>query len=83
MQGFGRLSMVAASAAQSAANVVQAGTKELTSKVFRFVSLGGINACLLFLLLRSSVLSFGCPRIAMIRCSHEFCICYLITKPRK
>nr|CAD1817614.1 unnamed protein product [Ananas comosus var. bracteatus] len=32
-QGFGLLSMVAASAAQSAANVVQAGTKELTSKV--------------------------------------------------
>ncbi|KAJ6827959.1 ADP-ribosylation factor GTPase-activating protein AGD7 [Iris pallida] len=32
-QGFGRLSVVAASAAQSAANVVQAGTKELTSKV--------------------------------------------------
>ncbi|CAK7333841.1 unnamed protein product, partial [Dovyalis caffra] len=31
-QGFGRLSMVAASAAQSAANVVQAGTKEITSK---------------------------------------------------
>ncbi|KAH7553675.1 hypothetical protein ACOSP7_029517 [Xanthoceras sorbifolium] len=32
-QGFGRLSLVAASAAQSAANVVQASTKELTSKV--------------------------------------------------
>ncbi|KAL3839556.1 hypothetical protein ACJIZ3_024147 [Penstemon smallii] len=32
-QGFGRLSMVAASAAQSAATVVQAGTKDLTSKV--------------------------------------------------
>ncbi|PKI39393.1 hypothetical protein CRG98_040259 [Punica granatum] len=32
-QGLGRLSLVAASAAQSAANVVQAGTKELTSKV--------------------------------------------------
>ncbi|XP_058109766.1 ADP-ribosylation factor GTPase-activating protein AGD7-like [Magnolia sinica] len=32
-QGFGQLSLVAASAAQSAANVVQAGTKELTSKV--------------------------------------------------
>ncbi|KAK6942938.1 Arf GTPase activating protein [Dillenia turbinata] len=32
-QGLGRFSMVAASAAQSAANVVQAGTKELTSKV--------------------------------------------------
>lgn len=32
-QGFGRLSLAAASAAQSAANVVQAGTKELTSKV--------------------------------------------------
>nr|GMC80603.1 probable ADP-ribosylation factor GTPase-activating protein AGD6 [Ipomoea batatas] len=32
-QGFGRLSMVAASAAQSAANVVQAGTKEIASKV--------------------------------------------------
>ncbi|XVF76610.1 hypothetical protein PTKIN_Ptkin13bG0279800 [Pterospermum kingtungense] len=32
-QGFGRLSLVAASAAQSAANVVQAGTKEFTSKV--------------------------------------------------
>ncbi|CAI9779037.1 unnamed protein product [Fraxinus pennsylvanica] len=32
-QGFGRLSVVAASAAQSAANVVQAGTKEFTSKV--------------------------------------------------
>ncbi|KAK4759629.1 hypothetical protein SAY87_022760 [Trapa incisa] len=32
-QGLGKLSMVAASAAQSAANVVQAGTKELTSKV--------------------------------------------------
>nr|GMD96965.1 probable ADP-ribosylation factor GTPase-activating protein AGD6 [Ipomoea batatas] len=31
--GFGRLSMVAASAAQSAANVVQAGTKEIASKV--------------------------------------------------
>lgn len=32
-QGFGRLSLVAATAAQSAANVVQAGTKEITSKV--------------------------------------------------
>ncbi|KAI8556563.1 hypothetical protein RHMOL_Rhmol05G0263300 [Rhododendron molle] len=32
-QGFGRLSMVAASAAQSAATVVQAGTKEISSKV--------------------------------------------------
>ncbi|KAK4755199.1 hypothetical protein SAY87_008956 [Trapa incisa] len=32
-QGLGKLSMVAASAAQSAANVVQAGTKEFTSKV--------------------------------------------------
>ncbi|XP_077212913.1 ARF-GAP domain 7 [Tasmannia lanceolata] len=32
-QGFGRLSLVAASAAQSAATVMQAGTKELTSKV--------------------------------------------------
>ncbi|GMH10156.1 hypothetical protein Nepgr_011997 [Nepenthes gracilis] len=32
-QGLGRLSLVAASAAQSAADVVQAGTKELTSKV--------------------------------------------------
>ena len=34
MQGFGRLSMVAASAAQSAAVVVQAGTKDFSSKVF-------------------------------------------------
>ncbi|KAK6152479.1 hypothetical protein DH2020_015114 [Rehmannia glutinosa] len=32
-QGFGMLSMAAASAAQSAASVVQAGTKEITSKV--------------------------------------------------
>ncbi|PHU06823.1 putative ADP-ribosylation factor GTPase-activating protein AGD6 [Capsicum chinense] len=32
-QGFGRLSMIAATAAQSAANVVQVGTKELTTKV--------------------------------------------------
>lgn len=32
-QGFGRLSMVAASAAQSAASVVQVGTQELQSKV--------------------------------------------------
>ncbi|KAK1321360.1 putative ADP-ribosylation factor GTPase-activating protein AGD6 [Acorus calamus] len=32
-QGFGRLSLVAASAAQSAAKVVQAGTTEFTSKV--------------------------------------------------
>ncbi|KAM0953573.1 putative Arf GTPase activating protein [Dioscorea sansibarensis] len=32
-QGLGRLSLVAATAAQSAANVVQAGTKEITSKV--------------------------------------------------
>lgn len=32
-QGFGRLSLVAASAAQSAASVVQSGTKDLTSKV--------------------------------------------------
>ncbi|URE16159.1 ADP-ribosylation factor GTPase-activating protein [Musa troglodytarum] len=32
-QGLGRLSFMATSAAQSAANVVQAGTKELTSKM--------------------------------------------------
>ncbi|KAJ3682749.1 hypothetical protein LUZ60_012976 [Juncus effusus] len=32
-QGFGRLSLVAASAAQSAATVVQAGTKEIQSKM--------------------------------------------------
>ncbi|XP_047954944.1 probable ADP-ribosylation factor GTPase-activating protein AGD6 [Salvia hispanica] len=32
-QGFGMLSMVAASAAQSAASAVQAGTKEISSKV--------------------------------------------------
>ncbi|GAB2272496.1 Probable ADP-ribosylation factor GTPase-activating protein agd6 [Dionaea muscipula] len=32
-QGLGRLSLVAASAAQSAANVVQAGTKDITTKV--------------------------------------------------
>ncbi|KAK8926580.1 ADP-ribosylation factor GTPase-activating protein AGD7 [Platanthera zijinensis] len=32
-QGFGRLSMVAASAAQSAANAVQAGTKDFSLKV--------------------------------------------------
>ncbi|XP_058099114.1 probable ADP-ribosylation factor GTPase-activating protein AGD6 [Magnolia sinica] len=32
-QGLGRLSLVAASAAQSAANAVQVGTKELTTKV--------------------------------------------------
>ncbi|XP_074583217.1 putative ADP-ribosylation factor GTPase-activating protein AGD6 [Curcuma longa] len=32
-QGLGRLSLVASSAAQSAANVVQAGTKDLTSKM--------------------------------------------------
>lgn len=32
-QGLGKLSIVAASAAQSAASVVQAGTKELTTKV--------------------------------------------------
>lgn len=34
VKGFGRLSVVAASAAQSAANVVQASTKEISSKVF-------------------------------------------------
>ncbi|KAJ0540597.1 putative ADP-ribosylation factor GTPase-activating protein AGD6/7 [Helianthus annuus] len=33
-QGLGKLSVVAASAAQSAANVVQASTMELTTKVF-------------------------------------------------
>lgn len=32
-QGFGKLSMIAATAAQSAASVVQVGTKELTTKV--------------------------------------------------
>lgn len=32
-QGLGRFSFVATSAVQSAANAVQAGTKELTSKV--------------------------------------------------
>jgi ADP-ribosylation factor GTPase-activating protein 1 len=32
-QGLGRLSLVAASAAQSAASVVQVGTKEIQSKV--------------------------------------------------
>lgn len=36
IQGFGKLSLVAASAAQSAANAVQAGTKELTTKVLNF-----------------------------------------------
>ncbi|KAM1990781.1 hypothetical protein ACFX15_032000 [Malus domestica] len=35
-QGFGRLSLVAASAAQSAASVVQAGTKDITTKVFLY-----------------------------------------------
>lgn len=35
LQGLGRLSLVAASAAQSAASVVQAGTKEITAKVCR------------------------------------------------
>lgn len=34
LQGFGRLSLAAQSAAQSAANVVQASTKEISSKVF-------------------------------------------------
>ena len=38
IQGLGKLSFVAASAAQSAASVVQAGTKELTTKVFSFPS---------------------------------------------
>ncbi|CAL9059780.1 probable ADP-ribosylation factor GTPase-activating protein AGD6 [Musa acuminata AAA Group] len=42
-QGFGRLSMVAASAAQSAANVVQASTKELTSKVMEAEVNGTVN----------------------------------------
>lgn len=83
MQGFGKLSMVAASAAQSAANVVQAGTKELTSKVFGFVSLACIKACLLFLLLRSVNLSFGYPRIAMKHCSIEFRISYRVNEPRE
>ncbi|KAM1181356.1 hypothetical protein ACFX1Q_021184 [Malus domestica] len=32
-QGFGKLSLVAALAAQSAGSVVQAGTKEFTTKV--------------------------------------------------
>ncbi|AQK59751.1 hypothetical protein ZEAMMB73_Zm00001d053583 [Zea mays] len=32
-QGFGRLSLVAASAVQSAASVVQVGTKEIQSKM--------------------------------------------------
>jgi ADP-ribosylation factor GTPase-activating protein 1 len=36
-QGFGRLSLVAASAAQSAASVVQTGTKEFTSKVTNYL----------------------------------------------
>lgn len=82
-QGFGKLSMVAASAAQSAANVVQAGTKDLTSKVFGFVSLASIKACLLFLLLRSAILSFGYPRIAMKHCSIEFRIIYRVNEPRE
>ncbi|WOL09267.1 hypothetical protein Cni_G18020 [Canna indica] len=42
-QGFGRLSMAAASAAQSAANVMQAGTKELTSKVMEVGSEQKVN----------------------------------------
>jgi|APAra0007618328_1042625.scaffolds.fasta_scaffold00311_4 hypothetical protein len=36
-KGFGRLSLVAASAAQSAASVVQTGTKEFTSKVTNYL----------------------------------------------
>lgn len=39
MQGLGKLSVVAASAAQSAASVVQAGTKDFTTKVFWFTVL--------------------------------------------
>ena len=41
IQGFGKLSVVAASAAKSAASVVQAGTKELATKVFYY------NFCLI------------------------------------
>ena len=41
VQGIGKLSLVAASAAQSAANVVQAGTKEITTKVFAPIQLSG------------------------------------------
>lgn len=48
VQGFGKLSLVAASAAQSAATVVQAGTKEFSSKVFG-TSL--ISICTLFLII--------------------------------
>ncbi|RZR70446.1 hypothetical protein BHM03_00000052 [Ensete ventricosum] len=44
-QGLGRLSLVASSAAQSAANVVQAGTKELTSKVLFMDVSDLLNAC--------------------------------------
>ncbi|KAI9071542.1 hypothetical protein K1719_046494 [Acacia pycnantha] len=36
-QGFGKLSLVVASTAQSAANVVQAGTKEITTKKMIFI----------------------------------------------
>lgn len=42
-QGFGRLSLVAASAAQSAASVVQSGTKDLTSKVLVLTVLSLFN----------------------------------------
>lgn len=38
VQGLGKLSVVAASAAQSAANVVQAGTKEFTTKVYNLTT---------------------------------------------
>ncbi|TQE01728.1 hypothetical protein C1H46_012672 [Malus baccata] len=43
-QGFGKLSLVAASAAQSAASVVQAGTKEITTKGFGKLSLVAASA---------------------------------------
>ncbi|KAM1589295.1 hypothetical protein ACFX10_028204 [Malus domestica] len=42
--GFGKLSLVSASAAQSAANVVQAGTKEITTKVFFYPFLNLLDA---------------------------------------
>ncbi|KAM1093103.1 hypothetical protein FF1_020340 [Malus domestica] len=43
-QGFGKLSLVAALAAQSAGSVVQAGTKEFTTKVFFYPFLNLLDA---------------------------------------
>lgn len=65
--------MVAASAAQSAANVVQAGTKELTTKVFCLLFLDLLQIFIFFLFRLVSLIQESLLHDALVRDCLNLC----------